>query len=86
MCGVADRLVQTCCVAVPFSQLFPDVSWMQSVEKLGVIGILSGVVCMLIVDRRSMQKQLQTKSDQLDEMMERIMRQIDIHEAKNDQD
>ena len=85
MCGIADRVVQTCCVAVPFSQFFPDVSWMQSVEKLGIIGILSGVVCMLVIDRRSIQRQLKAKSDQLDEMMERIMRQMDMKEDKKEE-
>lgn len=85
MCGIADRVVQTCCVAVPFSQFFPDVTLMQNVEKLGIVGILSGVICMLVIDRRSMQKQLNEKSDQLDEMMERIMRQMDMKEDKKEE-
>ena len=41
------------CLAVPFAQLLPDLTFLQGIEKLGIIGIMAAGILFFVMERRS---------------------------------
>jgi hypothetical protein len=41
------------CIAVPFAQLLPELSFLQGIEKLGIVGILAAGILFFVSERRS---------------------------------
>ena len=74
-------ILSTVCFAIPAAQAFPDIELLQGVEKLGVIGILSGVIFCLLVDRR----QILTQSAERIESLETRMGQLEASIAKENE-
>ena len=40
------------CLAVPFAQLLPDLTFLQGIEKLGIIGIMAAGILFFVMERR----------------------------------
>ena len=52
----ADYLYATVpsfCLAVPFAQLLPDLTFLQGLEKLGIVGIMGLGIIFFVAERRS---------------------------------
>jgi len=45
--------VPSICLAIPFAQILPDLTFLQGVEKLGIVGILAGGIIFFVMERRS---------------------------------
>ena len=45
--------VPSFCLAVPFATLLPELSFLQGIEKLGIVGILAGGILFFVMERRS---------------------------------
>jgi hypothetical protein len=45
--------VPSFCIAIPFAQFLPELSFLQGIEKLGIIGILAGGIMFFVMERRS---------------------------------
>ena len=46
-------VVPSVCIAVPMAQILPDLTILQGVEKLGIIGILAAGIMFFVRERRS---------------------------------
>ena len=73
--------VPSVCLAIPFAQLLPDLTFLQGIEKLGIIGILAGGIIFFVMERRS----FIAKST---EQLERVETRLSVLETKiaNDND
>jgi hypothetical protein len=45
--------VPSFCIAVPFAQILPDLSFLQGIEKLGIVGIMAAGILFFVMERRS---------------------------------
>ena len=45
--------VPSVCIALPFAQIMPDISFLQGIEKLGIVGILAAGIIFFVTERRS---------------------------------
>jgi hypothetical protein len=45
--------VPSFCLAVPFAQILPDLSFLQGIEKLGIVGIMAAGILFFVMERRS---------------------------------
>ena len=45
--------VPSVCLAIPFAQIMPDISFLQGIEKLGIVGILAAGIIFFVTERRS---------------------------------
>ena len=45
--------VPSVCVALPLAQIMPDISFLQGIEKLGIVGILAAGIIFFVTERRS---------------------------------
>jgi hypothetical protein len=41
------------CLAVPVAQLLPDLTFLQGIEKLGIIGIMAAGILFFVMERRN---------------------------------
>jgi hypothetical protein len=41
------------CIAVPVAQLLPDLTFLQGIEKLGIVGIMAAGILFFVMERRS---------------------------------
>jgi hypothetical protein len=41
------------CIALPFAQFLPDLTFLQGIEKLGIIGIMAAGIVFFVMERRS---------------------------------
>jgi hypothetical protein len=41
------------CIAVPFAQILPDLTFLQGIEKLGIVGIMAAGILFFVMERRS---------------------------------
>ncbi|MDD3468545.1 MAG: hypothetical protein PHE53_01030 [Thermoguttaceae bacterium] len=73
--------ISTACLVIPAAQAFPDIELLQGIEKLGIIGILSGVIFCLLVDRR----QILTQCAERVEALESRMSQLESSIAKENE-
>lgn len=40
-------------IAVPFAQILPDISFLQGIEKLGIVGVMAAGILFFLSERRS---------------------------------
>jgi hypothetical protein len=59
--------VPSFCLAIPFAQILPDLSFLQGIEKLGIVGIMASGILFFVMERRS----FISKSAERLEMMEK---------------
>jgi hypothetical protein len=45
--------IPSVCLAIPFAQFLPDLSFLQGIEKLGIVGILAAGILFFVSERRS---------------------------------
>ena len=45
--------VPSVCLAIPVAQIMPDISFLQGIEKLGIVGILAAGIIFFVTERRS---------------------------------
>jgi hypothetical protein len=45
--------IPSVCLAVPVAQFLPDLSFLQGIEKLGIVGILAAGIIFFVSERRS---------------------------------
>ena len=45
--------VPSFCFAFPLAQLMPDLTWLQGLEKLGIVGIMGLGIIFFVAERRS---------------------------------
>ena len=45
--------IPSVCIAVPFANLLPELSFLQGIEKLGIVGILAAGILFFVRERRS---------------------------------
>ena len=45
--------VPSFCLAIPFAQLLPDLTFLQGLEKLGIVGIMGLGIIFFVAERRS---------------------------------
>jgi hypothetical protein len=45
--------IPSVCIAVPFANLLPELSFLQGIEKLGIVGILAAGILFFVSERRS---------------------------------
>lgn len=64
-------LIPLTCLTLPMAQCVPDMTLLQGVERLGIVGILSGAIFLLLMDRRQI---LSRSSARLEEMEKRLAR------------
>jgi hypothetical protein len=41
------------CVAIPFAQIIPDLTFLQGIEKLGIVGIMAAGILFFVMERRN---------------------------------
>ena len=61
--------VPSVCVAIPLAQWFPDLVFLQGIEKLGIIGILAAGIMFFVMERRSF---IATSGERLETLEKRI--------------
>jgi hypothetical protein len=44
--------VPSFCLAIPFAQILPDITLLQGIEKLGIVGILFAGIMFFVMERR----------------------------------
>ena len=68
----ADYLYATVpsfCLAIPFAQLLPDLTFLQGLEKLGIVGIMGLGIIFFVAERRSF---IAKSSDKLESVENRL--------------
>ena len=63
-------LVSVTCLAIPMTQVLPDLAFLENVERLGIVGILVGVIFLLIADRRLI---LTRSADRIESLEKRLV-------------
>jgi len=61
--------IPSICLAVPFAQLLPELSFLQGIEKLGIVGILAAGILFFVSERRSF---IAKSGDRLGEVERRL--------------
>ncbi len=61
--------VPSFCLAVPVAQLMPDLTFLQGLEKLGIVGIMGLGIIFFVAERRSF---IAKSSEKLDAMEKRM--------------
>ncbi len=46
-------VVPSACITLPFAQLLPDLTFLQGLEKLGIVGIMGLGIVFFVMERRS---------------------------------
>ena len=46
-------IVPSACITLPFAQLLPDMTFLQGLEKLGIVGIMGLGIIFFVAERRS---------------------------------
>ncbi|MGL6193669.1 MAG: hypothetical protein ACRC2T_02465 [Thermoguttaceae bacterium] len=62
--------IPSVCLAVPLAQWMPDLSFLQGVEKLGIIGILAAGIIFFVTERRSF---ISKSMERLEEVEHRLL-------------
>ena len=68
----ADYLYATVpsfCLAIPFAQLLPDLTFLQGLEKLGIVGIMGLGIIFFVAERRSF---IAKSSEKLESVEQRL--------------
>lgn len=61
--------VPSFCLAVPVAQILPDLTFLQGLEKLGIVGIMGLGIIFFVAERRSF---ISKSSDKLDALEKRM--------------
>jgi hypothetical protein len=64
--------IPSVCLAVPFAQILPNLTFLQGIEKLGIVGIMAAGIVFFVMERRSFIAKSATRMEGVEERLQAL--------------